>query len=345
MKFCTIGCGGHASTAHGPAQQLCAQRHPEVELSACCDLNPKLAEEYRAAFGFERAYTNIDDMLARENPDAVALVVPAPLTCGLAVPLLERGIALHLEKPPGLTLSEFNRLLAAAEKGGGLNQVAFNRRFAPAIVQTREWLDQYVPAKDVFHIRYDLIRYARTDRDFSITAVHGIDAVRHLARSPYREIHFTYRELPKVGESVAEISMHGHCVNGTEVSLTFQPMAGRLAERASIHALGQSIETDILGKQAGFDSEASHWLGGVRKGSWQATDRELVERNGVYGETEAFILAAQGRGPAAPQLKDCRQQVVLMEAIRNREAEVYFSEEERPVSAGGRRAEAVASVG
>lgn len=326
MKFCTIGCGGHASHSHGPSQKLYAQRHPEVELSACCDLNPQLAETYRAAFGFQRSYTNLEEMLAKENPDAVALVVPAAATSDLAVPLLERGMALHLEKPPGLTLNEYRRLLAAAQKGGSLNQVAFNRRYAPALVRARQWLDRDIPAGEVLHIRYDLVRYSRNESDFSITAIHGIDAVQYLARSPYREIRLTYRELPQSGTGVAAFSMEGVCMNGTEVSLTFQPMSGLLEETAAIHAIDQSIHVNLLGTQATFDGETSHWCGGALKSRVMVMNPELVERNGIYYETEAFLNAVQGIGTVSPQLQDCRQQVILMEAIRTRKSRVDFAD-------------------
>lgn len=325
MKFCTIGCGGHASHSHGPSQQLYAQRHPEAELTACCDLNPKLAETYRAAFGFKRSYSDIDEMLDRENPDAVALVVPAAATCALAIPLLERGIALHLEKPPGLTLSEYRKLMAAARKGGGLNQVAFNRRYAPAMVRARQWLDREMPADEVLRIRYDLVRYARNEADFSITAIHGIDAVLYLARAPYRDIRLTYRELPQFGEGVTALSMEGHCVNGTEVSLTFQPMSGIVEETAAIHAIGQSVHVNLLGNNGMFDGETSHWRDGVRKNSLAVISPKLVERNGIYHETEAFLNAVNGNGSATPQLKDCQQQVILMEAIRTRCRRVDFT--------------------
>lgn len=324
MKFCTIGCGGHASHSHGPSQRLCAQRHPEVELTACCDLNPRLAETYRESFGFQRAYTNIDEMLDREQPDAVALVVPTAATCALAIPLLKSGVALHLEKPPGLTLNEYEQLAQAASLGGGINQVAFNRRYAPALVRARQWLDRELPARDVLRIRYELVRHARNETDFSTTAVHGIDAVLYLSRSPYRDIRLTYRELPQFGAGVAAFSMEGHCANGTEISVTFQPMAGLVEETAAIHAIDQSIHVDILGPKVAFDGTTNHWRDGALVNSMQVMNPEFVERNGIYYETEAFLNAVLRKGAGSPQLKDCRQQVVLMEAIRSRKPRVQF---------------------
>src|SRR5258706_16110919 len=98
MKLCTIGCGEHAGSSHGPAQARYAERHPGVELAACCDIDAKRAEHHRERFGFSRHYTDLQAMLEAEKPDAVILVVPEHATCALACRVLEQGFPLLLEK-------------------------------------------------------------------------------------------------------------------------------------------------------------------------------------------------------------------------------------------------------
>ena len=148
-RLATIGCGEHATGTHGPSLALYAERHPGTELVACCDLDPGKAERYRARFGFARAYTDLRRMLDTERPDAVSLVAPVERTCELACLIFEWGFPLLVEKPPGRTVAEVDRMIAAA--GGVAHQVAFNRRFAPLLrelkrdVKGDEWTDSRLP--------------------------------------------------------------------------------------------------------------------------------------------------------------------------------------------------------
>src|SRR3989304_2676418 len=115
MRLCQIGCGEHARVAHGPAQARYASTHPGIELAACCDLDLGRASSYARDFGFARHHTDALAMLETERPDAAALVVPDTLTCDLGCRVLERGLPLLLEKPPGRPLAEGDRLVGAAE--------------------------------------------------------------------------------------------------------------------------------------------------------------------------------------------------------------------------------------
>src|SRR3989304_5938168 len=135
MRLCQIGCGEHARVAHGPAQARYASTHPGIELAACCDLDLGRASSYARDFGFARHHTDALAMLETERPDAVVLVVPDPLPGDLGCPVLERGLPLLLEKPPGRTLAEVDRLIAAAEsrRPAAPPPVAFNRRFVPLV--------------------------------------------------------------------------------------------------------------------------------------------------------------------------------------------------------------------
>ncbi|EIP97643.1 putative dehydrogenase [Opitutaceae bacterium TAV1] len=323
IRFCTIGCGGHASTAHGPAQKKASAARGDIELAACCDIDETRACGYRETFGFSRHYTDIGTMLSRESPDAVALVVPTTLTSRLAAPLLECGIPLFLEKPPGLTVAELDQLVIAGRRGGGAHQVAFNRRYAPVIAGVRGILDTTLPAEDVLQINYEMIRYDRRDPDFSTTAIHAIDAVRHLARSPYRRCSLSYRELPQLGTGVAAITIEGHCESGTQVRLNFQPVAGQVTETGTIHAVNHTLLFDVFGTEPGRRGSFTHWAHGAAK-SATTLDGDPIDANGIYREFVAFLDAVKHHRIPSPVLADCRQQVTLMEAIRSRASTLTF---------------------
>ena len=80
FRICVIGCGSLSTSAHGPSCRRYADRQPDVELAACCDLDAARAERYRESFGFGKAYSDFRAMLTTERPDAVCLMAPVSKT-------------------------------------------------------------------------------------------------------------------------------------------------------------------------------------------------------------------------------------------------------------------------
>ncbi len=328
MKFCMVGCGEHAFSSHGPAQAQYARTHGNLSLAACCDVDRARAERYRERFAFARSYDDLQAMLQSERPDAVALAVPVSATCAIGSCILEQGFPLLLEKPPGETTAEVDRLMAAAGRGGHggelvPHQVAFNRRYVPLIVALRRILDDLGPDEAPQHIRYEMVRVDRRDPDFSTTAVHAIDAVRFLAQSDFADVRFRYQELPQFGAGVANIFMDAVMRSGATAHLAFCPVAGVVVERAEVHARDRTYFLDIPMWNA-FDAPG-HLLGLERGNVVDDLSGDPAaapfEQGGFYGEYEAFFddLAA-GRVPS-PGLCDVRQSVEVAEAMRARRNE------------------------
>ena len=319
LNICMIGCGSFAQLCHGPAQRKYAGAHPEVRLAACCDVDESRARDYARAFGFARHGTDMLAMLAAENPDAVVMAVPPTMTCSVASLVLERGFPLLMEKPPGLSPAELNRLIAAAARGGARAQVAFNRRYMPVMRRAREILDAGIPPESVGRIDYEMIRFDRWDPDFSTTAIHALDAALFLARSPFLAAEIRLQSQ-KMGEREAvNIAVEAECAAGGRVRVNIQPVAGCNTDTARIHAVGHSLAIKIpVSPQSTADGALEHWQGDKLVTTFSDHDRDVVEKLGILGETEAFLAAVRSGSNLIPGLQDCHQQVALMEAIRLR---------------------------
>jgi predicted dehydrogenase len=325
MRLCQIGCGEHARVAHGPSQARCARERSDLVLAGCCGLDAARTEAFRRDFGYARAFTDPAAMLDAERPDAVVVVVPVDRTVAVGSLVLERGIPLLLEKPPGETVAEVDRLIAAAEKGGRTvpHQVAFNRRYAPLVQELRRRIQGSGPLQ---HIHYEMTRVERRDPDFSVTAIHGLDAVRYLTGCDYASARFRYHEMPALGPGVANILVDAVMASGATAQLAFTPVAGVLVERTAAHAHGHTLFLQVP-MWGGFDSPGRLWhfaegklvaeLAGDRVGDGSA----LFELGGFYRETVAFLDAlAENRAPT-PGLRESRQSVAIAEQIRARRDE------------------------
>lgn len=320
MRFniCLIGCGDFATQVHGSAHINYATRNSCAELAACCDIDGNRAKEFAQQFGFRRYYTDWKLMMERESPDVVSVLVAPPVMSKLAASVLCQGIPVFMEKPPGMNLEEIDNLIAIAAEHMTPTQVAFNRRYMPLIRRAREIIDAGI--SPIQQVNYNMIRHERDDADFSITAIHAIDAAMFLAGSPYRSARLRFEELEGVEQSRSNVSLWGECDSGTYLNIHIQPMAGYLSESFSVHGVGVSLFGEVLGPGlAARAGRLEHWLGDKRVGSYTGDGLTQSSRTGIDDEFAAFCDAIQAGKVPRPSLEDCRHQVRLMEAIRNRE--------------------------
>ncbi len=322
FKICLVGCGSHSRRVHGASLQKYARETPGVCLAGVCDLKLESAKAYARDFGFQRAYDDIHAMLAQERPDAVSVVLPPELTCRTCIPLVQRGLPVFMEKPPSMTSAEFGELVAAAERGHAPTQVAFNRRYTELLARARELLDEKMPPESVLEIDYEMFRYDRLDPDFSTTAIHALDAMLFLARSPYKEARFSFRERGELGPGVADIFMEGAFESGGRFRLNVQPVAGVILERVTVNALGQSLILELPMWNARSVGSLRYWKADQLEVELHSGGLEseacLFEQSGFYAETKAFFDAVRAGKRPTPGVKEAWQQVALMEAMRNR---------------------------
>ena len=78
------------------------------------------------------AATGVEELLAADDVDAVAICSSTDTHADLIVAAARAGKAIFCEKPVSLDLAEVDRALAAVEAAGVPFQIGFNRRFDPA---------------------------------------------------------------------------------------------------------------------------------------------------------------------------------------------------------------------
>ena len=99
-------------------------------LTAVADTNAERAAAAAAATG-ARAVADCRDLIG--EVDAVTVAVPTEIHCEIAMPFLERGVSVLVEKPMTRTLDEARALIAAARTSGAAFAVGHTERHNPAI--------------------------------------------------------------------------------------------------------------------------------------------------------------------------------------------------------------------
>ncbi len=129
LRVAVIGVG-HLGRHHA---RLLAAR-PDVTLAAVVDTNTARADEIAAANRTQAAY-DYRDVLGRI--DAVTLAVPTLIHHEMAVPFLDAGIPVLVEKPIARTLAEADAMISAARRAGVALAVGHTERFNPAVAAAR----------------------------------------------------------------------------------------------------------------------------------------------------------------------------------------------------------------
>jgi predicted dehydrogenase len=101
-----------------------------VELAAVVDTRPERAQEIAARFGGE-ALTSAQALVGRV--DAVTIAAPTTHHVALALPFVDAGVPVLIEKPIASSVEEADRLLAAAAARGTLVATGHTERFNPAV--------------------------------------------------------------------------------------------------------------------------------------------------------------------------------------------------------------------
>ena len=102
-----------------------------VSLTGVVDVLPDRAAEVAASAG-TTAFTESRQVLDRV--DAVTVAVPTELHRDIALPFLERGISVMVEKPLARSLAEADELIAAARASGATLGVGHTERYNPAVM-------------------------------------------------------------------------------------------------------------------------------------------------------------------------------------------------------------------
>ncbi|MFC1734862.1 Gfo/Idh/MocA family protein [Candidatus Hydrogenedentota bacterium] len=133
-----IGCGGHSFRNIFPTFQ-----YTPVELAAVCDVVKERAETYKEFFGASAAYSDHNEMLAKEKLDVVFIVtnyIPGgePRYPELAAECLRAGAHVWIEKPPVGNLEDVRVLREAMAESGKKLAVGFKKMFTPANMRLKQ---------------------------------------------------------------------------------------------------------------------------------------------------------------------------------------------------------------
>jgi myo-inositol 2-dehydrogenase/D-chiro-inositol 1-dehydrogenase len=306
LKLVVVGAGSHSQLNHLPALARYVADHPgEAALVGLCDLRWQHAQVLAETYGFARAYADLGEMLRVEEPDACIAVTPIPVTVEIAAQVIQAGLPLLMEKPPGATLAEARQLVELVERHDVRAMVSVNRRFDPALCAARAWWGE----RPISYVRGRIVRINRAEPEFAYgTAIHPLDAMRAIAGDVA-----SYRVQVQTVGGVRWYVVHLQFASGAQGVLEVLPTAGLQAESYAWCGEGGYVEAAVGEHDAG---SARGWEGGTLALQHDTVEGEpTYVQNGAYAETAAFLSALQSGTPMHPSPAEVLQSVEICQAM------------------------------
>ena len=304
VRVALVGCGEHSESGHAvPLARYKAEHPAEVELTAACDLNLQRAQLFSEEYGFLRAYSDLDEMQAREKLDGCILVVPVEKISQLGIRLLGLGIPCVVEKPLGASLQQVDALLHAARSSRTPNMVSVNRRFMPSLNRALAWTRSAGPLR---YVRCIMTRHARREPEFLwTTAVHAVDTLRHICGEVAEA---NIRKLNSLSRTAEWYAINFRFQSGVAARIDVLPTAGVLEETYDL--IGEefrAVVTCPFGPQRGWRCFCEGEL--VIEENAETVPEDVL--NGCFDETAVFLRALAAKRFPSPSIEDVFPSVKL----------------------------------
>ncbi len=239
----------------------------------------KLAQKCRVS----DTYLDYNEMLARDDLDAVVIVTPTNTHTDIIKAAAAAGKHIFTEKPLALTLAACDEAITAVYDAGVKMQVGFMRRFDPAYMAAKQKIDEGAIGhpvmfksigRDPWRTSVEYARRENSGGQIIDMGIHDFDLARWLMGSEVERVQseggcLVFPELEDAGDidnAVINLKFANGAVGNVDVS------------RNAIY--GYDIRTEVIG------SEGSLFIGAL-----QQTPTLLLTKNSIAHDTIPDFMA------------------------------------------------------
>lgn len=120
-------------------------RKAGAEILAIADLNEAAAKKTADAYDVPQSFGSVEGMFeALPELDAISVIVPNKFHAPLAIQALKAGKHVFCEKPPALSASQVEEMIAAEKEAGKLLMFNFNNRTRPESFAMKQYVEDGV---------------------------------------------------------------------------------------------------------------------------------------------------------------------------------------------------------
>jgi len=190
------------------------------------DKTEKIAKDY----GIEHATTELDEVLSRDEIDAVILCTPTQLHAQQAIDCMNAGKHVEVEIPLADSLADAERVLATVKATGKVAMVGHTRRFNPS----HQWLRKRIESNEFNIQQMDVQTYffrrsnmnakgeprSWTDHLLWHHAAHTVDLFQYQTGSPVTQVHAMQGPIHKELGIAMDMSIQMKTESGAVLTLS-----------------------------------------------------------------------------------------------------------------------------
>lgn len=136
-KIGLVGLGWIAQVFHMPI----LTKLPDVEITCICDRDKNRARALAEKYGIQRYYTNYQEMLIKEEIDAVDICTSTDAHQEISIASLDAKKDVFVEKPIARKLEEAASIAEAVKRNKKKLMVGMNHRFRPDTMMLRSFIE------------------------------------------------------------------------------------------------------------------------------------------------------------------------------------------------------------
>jgi virulence factor len=314
VKVTVIGAGAMANNVHYPSLNAIE----DAEITAICDTDRTKMEETAKKYKIQNTYTDYKQMLEKESPDAVYVIMPPHHLYDIVIYCLRAGIPTFIEKPPGITTVQTKNMANLAERKGVITMAGFQRRFAPLMAEAKKkiiergkmtqcratFFKNNFPAEHPYY--NGAIDILRCD------AIHAVDTLRWMGGEPVK-IASTVKNLftyyPNSFNALLEFK------NGCVGSLSTNFASGTRIYSVEMHGKGISAFVDPE-KQA-YVYKDGEKEAEILNAKDLSKSEELFKFAGFFDENKHFIKSVRENALPETNFADAVKTMELADKIYN----------------------------
>ncbi|HEX8146452.1 MAG TPA: Gfo/Idh/MocA family oxidoreductase [Pyrinomonadaceae bacterium] len=280
-----------------------------ARLVGVCDADERAAR----AVAEERATEwTLDWRTLADRVDAVSLAVPTESHAEIAVPLLERGVSVLVEKPISRTLAEADEMIAAAARGGATLMVGHLERFNPALLALRPHV-----RNPVYFEIHRVGEFTARSLDIDVVLdlmIHDLDIVQWLVGPGVEATDVRAVGIPVLTSLVDAANARVEFASGAVANITASRVGMEKIRKMRFFQPHDYVAVDYATRRASISSLAPP----SSTGSWpgvQVRNLDIIDVEPLRTEIELFLAAARDRAPAPVTGQEGRHALALAERL------------------------------
>lgn len=157
-----------------------------ANLTCFVDLNEETVKKVEEEYSI-KGYTSLEEMLEKEDLDAVTIATPDHLHVEPALQAIEKGKHVLIEKPIATTIEDAETIMAAAEKHNVRVAVDFHKRWDPASINMKNRIDDntlgrlirgYMNMDDIIDVPMNWLKWSAQSSPAHFLGIHCYDLIR-----------------------------------------------------------------------------------------------------------------------------------------------------------------------